>query len=288
MKKVGGMKVVTEEGGSVDAHCNNANNILNAARQQHQQQQFLDEIGQSMSSASSFSYDGKEGENDDDGAESIMSDQIRPSQHPTSIRKLPSSIHPPPPPASMRTPPSPVSRHSFGGDWTPEWTPGADSVGGGGRGASENIRMGSDSNQFCDREYNDDIDDCILEPVVTSQYPPVDHPEQPLNPMLPHFCYPQGIEHIVPSHEYKMPRIHHFVLTDSAGGKLYGTCLTVYEEFSIGDSSDDTSNFDDDISLLSAREEDQERANIEISMDGSPKVVRARRRSRHHTYYAPR
>jgi len=287
MKKVGGMKVVNEEGG-VDAHCNNANNILNAARQQHQQQQFLEDIGQSMSSSSSFSYDGK-GENDDDGAESIMSDQIRPSQHPTSIRKLPSSIHPPPPPpASMRTPPSPVSRHSFGGDWTPEWTPGADSVGGGGRGASENIRMGSDSNQFCDREYNDDIDDCILEPVVTSQYPPVDHPEQPLNPMLPHFCYPQGIEHIVPSHEYKMPRIHHFVLTDSAGGKLYGTCLTVYEEFSIGDSGDETSNFDDDISLLSAREEDQERANIEISMDGSPKVVRARRRSRHHTYYAPR
>jgi hypothetical protein len=163
MKKVGGMKVVTEEGGSVDAHCNNANNILTAARQQHQQQQFLEEIGQSMSSASSFSYDGKEGEHEDDGAESIMSDQIRPSQHPTSIRKLPSSIHPPPPPpASMRTPPSPVSRHSFGGDWTPEWTPGADSVGGGGRGgASENIRMGSDSNQFCDREYNDDIDDCI-------------------------------------------------------------------------------------------------------------------------------
>jgi len=109
--------------------------------------------------------------------------------------------------------------------------------------------------------------------------------------MLPHFCYPQGIDDIVPSHEYKMPRIHHFVLTDSAGGKLYGTCLTVYEEFSMssfGDDDDASNNYDDDISLLSTREEDQERANIEISMDGSPKIVRARRRSRHHTYYAPR
>eukprot|EP00986_Skeletonema_menzelii_P008652 scaffold3743_cov155-Skeletonema_menzelii.AAC.7 len=285
MKKVGGNKVVDDEEG-IAAHCNNANNVLKAARQQHQQH-FQEEIGHSMSSASSVLSDGND--NNEDDAESIMSDQIRPSQHPTSIRNLPSSIHPPPPPpGSMHTPPAaPLPRHSFGGNWTPEWTPGAESVDGRGGGASENIRIiGSDNNQFCDREYNDDIDDCILEPVITSQYPPVDHPGQPLNPMLPHFCYPQGIDQIVPSHEYIMPRIHHFVLTDSAGGKLYGTCLTVYEEFSNG--GDDTSNCDDDISLLSEREEDQERANIEISIDGSPKVVRARRRSRHHTYYAPR
>ena len=275
MKKVG-MKV--DEKGGVVAHCNNANSVIEAARQQHQQQ-YQDgiDIEQSMSSdASTFEYD-------DNDAESITSEghQIRPSQHPTSTRKLPSSIQP--------FPPSPLSRHSSAGG---QWTPGAEeSAGGGGGGATENIRIGgSDSNHFCDREYNDDIDDCILEPVITAQYPPVDHPGQPLNPMLPQFCYPQGIDHIVPSHEYKMPRIHHFVLTDSAGGKLYGTCLTVYEEFSIGDDrgDDDTSNHDDDISILSTRDEDQERANIEVSMDGSPKIVRARRRSRHHTYYAPR
>lgn len=58
-----------------------------------------------------------------------------------------------------------------------------------------------------------------------------DRKDQPLNKMLPQFCYPQGTDFIHPSSEYKMPHIHHFVLTDSKAGKLYGTCLTVYEEF---------------------------------------------------------
>ena len=283
MKKVGMKKI--DEKGDIDAHLSNANDVINSARQQHELS-YQDEIEPSLSSASTSSQDD---DDDNEDSLSIKSDQVLPSQHPTSLLKLPSNINQPPsPPANnlRSTPPpppsSPLSSHVD--DKSPEWTPLADS----GRGAMENIRIGIDSNRFCDREYNDDIDDCILEPVVTSQYPPVDHPELPLNPMLPHFCYPNGIERIVPSHEYKMPRIHHFVLTDSAGGKLYGTCLTVYEEFSMGRGGDDTSNFDDEISVLTEREEDQERGNVEISMDGSPMVVRARRRSRHHTYYAPR
>jgi len=79
-----------------------------------------------------------------------------------------------------------------------------------------------------------DIDDnlsVLLEPKITARYPSQDHPDRPLNPRLPQFCHPEGTELIRPTSEYKMPRVHHFVLTDSMGGKLYGTALTVYEEF---------------------------------------------------------
>ena len=77
-----------------------------------------------------------------------------------------------------------------------------------------------------------------LEPKITARYPSKDHKDQPLNSRLPQFCHPQGTDIIYPTSQYKMPRIHHFVLTDSSGGKQYGTCLTVYEEF----ESDDTNN----------------------------------------------
>jgi hypothetical protein len=74
-------------------------------------------------------------------------------------------------------------------------------------------------------------DGYILEPVITARYPAIDRPNQPLNPSLPQFCHPQGTDVLRASSEYKMPKIHHFVLTDSGGDKLYGTCLTFYEEF---------------------------------------------------------
>lgn len=151
-------------------------------------------------------------------------------------------------------------------------------------GASENIRINNSVFASPSRDYNNDIDDCILEPVITAQYPPMDRPDQPLNPMLTHFCFPQGVEEIVPLHEYKMPKIHHFVLTDSKGGKLYGTCLTVYEEFSTGKHVDTC----DDVSVASTREEDQERNYVECSINEPPTVRRHRRRSRNHKYYAPR
>jgi len=78
---------------------------------------------------------------------------------------------------------------------------------------------------------NTDVMECLLEPVITARYPPEDRPHQPLNGMLPQFCHPGDTDVIHPCREYQMPRIHYFVLTDSKAGKLYGTCLTVYEEF---------------------------------------------------------
>ncbi|KAG7361639.1 DENN (AEX-3) domain containing protein [Nitzschia inconspicua] len=48
--------------------------------------------------------------------------------------------------------------------------------------------------------------------------------------MLTHFCFPGG-DIIFPSREFHMPVVHHFVLTNDKGRKVYGTCLTVYEEY---------------------------------------------------------
>ena len=153
------------------------------------------------------------------------------------------------------------------------------------RGASENIRTGGHGIEVGnDGEYNDDIDDCVLEAVITARYPPADRPDQPLTPMLPQFCHPQGADAIVLLHEYKMPTVHHFVLTDAKGGKLYGTCLTVYEEFT-PPSEAPTKGGED---LDDSREEGQERGYVECSVNGSPMPGRTRRRSKSHKYYAPR
>lgn len=69
-----------------------------------------------------------------------------------------------------------------------------------------------------------------LEPKVTARFPLEDHRDHPFNSMLTHFCFP-GSDIIVPSKEYHMPTVHHFVLTNDKGRKIYGTCLTVYEEY---------------------------------------------------------
>jgi len=69
-----------------------------------------------------------------------------------------------------------------------------------------------------------------FQPTISARYPPTDHPDSPLNPMLPHFCFPYS-DVISLSLDYRMPRIHHFVLTNDMGRKIYGTCLTVYEEY---------------------------------------------------------
>ncbi|EJK63494.1 hypothetical protein THAOC_15837, partial [Thalassiosira oceanica] len=94
-----------------------------------------------------------------------------------------------------------------------------------------------------DPELTDALEHCVLEPVITAQYPPKDRPGRPLNPMLAQFCHPQGGDILVVA-QYRMPTVHHFVLTDAAGGKMYATCLTAYEEFNPvvhGDISDPTS-----------------------------------------------
>jgi hypothetical protein len=79
---------------------------------------------------------------------------------------------------------------------------------------------------------------CVLEPVITARYPATDRPKHPLNLKLPQFCHPEGSEYIFPTTQYTMPRVHHFVLTESNAGKLYGTCLTVMEEFDQGATDD--------------------------------------------------
>ena len=69
-----------------------------------------------------------------------------------------------------------------------------------------------------------------FQPKITARYPSTEYPDHALNPMLVQFCYPHS-DVIVPSTTYIMPRIHHFVLTNDKGRKVYGTCLTVYEEY---------------------------------------------------------
>ena len=34
-----------------------------------------------------------------------------------------------------------------------------------------------------------------------------------------------------------MPWVHHFVLIDNRGRKMYGTCLTVFKEFELAEES---------------------------------------------------
>ena len=90
-----------------------------------------------------------------------------------------------------------------------------------GNGRTEgNIHM-SDSSSHHD--YN-------FRPTVTARFPATDHEDNPFNPMILQFCYPSG-DVIVPSRTYEMPRVHHFVLTNERGRKVYGTCLTVFEEY---------------------------------------------------------
>jgi len=86
------------------------------------------------------------------------------------------------------------------------------------RGSGENIHM--------------PVNDCqhSFQPVITARFPLMDHSDNPLNPMITQFCYPSG-EVIVPSRVYELPRVHHFVLTNDKGRKVYGTCLTMFEEY---------------------------------------------------------
>lgn len=72
--------------------------------------------------------------------------------------------------------------------------------------------------------------DYTFQPKITARYPLNDYADHALNPMVTQFCYPHS-DVIFPSKAYVMPRIHHFVLTNDKGTKVYGTCLTIYEEY---------------------------------------------------------
>ena len=99
-----------------------------------------------------------------------------------------------------------------------------------------------DNNNTSSTTDSNNLSNVLLEPQITARYPSTDYPDQPLNLRLPQFCFPEGTsELLTPTTQYKMPRIHYFVLTDSAGGKLYGTALTVYEEFH-NDDEDSSGN----------------------------------------------
>ena len=108
----------------------------------------------------------------------------------------------------------------------------------------------STEQNIADNDYDEDREEengdseylSPLEPKITARYPPKDYEDQPLNLRLPQFCHPQGTDIIYPTSKYKMPLIHHFVLTDNMGGKQYGTCLTVYEEFENGDNNNNNNN----------------------------------------------
>ena len=66
-------------------------------------------------------------------------------------------------------------------------------------------------------------------PKITARYPLKDHEDRRLNDMLATFCFAALPERIEPA-EYRLPKTHYFILTDEAGSRLYGTCLTIWEE----------------------------------------------------------
>ncbi len=91
-------------------------------------------------------------------------------------------------------------------------------------GLEENIRAPGTTNES-ETEYSHSF-----APKVTARFPSNDHSDHPLNPMVSQFCFPEGDE-VYPTTEYTMPTVHHFVMTNDKGRKVYGTCLTVYEEY---------------------------------------------------------
>jgi hypothetical protein len=86
--------------------------------------------------------------------------------------------------------------------------------------------------------------------------------------MIVQFCYP-GSDTIVPSTTYEMPRVHHFVLTNDRGRKMYGTCLTIMEEYKA--SADGPWKSQATVTLQSDGEE--EACGIEVSVDHEGKAL---------------
>jgi hypothetical protein len=91
-------------------------------------------------------------------------------------------------------------------------------------GLEENIRMpGTESESGVDYIHS-------FAPKVTARCPQEDYSDNPMNPMVTQFCFPEG-DMVYPTTEYAMPCVHHFVMTNDRGRKVYGTCLTIYEEY---------------------------------------------------------
>ena len=67
-------------------------------------------------------------------------------------------------------------------------------------------------------------------PAITARYPLEDYEDSPLNMAVPQFCFTLLGDIIQPTDAFKLPTLHHFVLTDESGRKTYGTCLTIWTE----------------------------------------------------------
>jgi len=91
---------------------------------------------------------------------------------------------------------------------------------------SENIRLPGNTPV---RDPN--LSSVSYRPVITARYPLIDHIDNPLNAMVTQFIFPNSTSMEL-STEYRLPRLHSFVLTNEKGQKIYGTCLTVWEEYS--------------------------------------------------------
>ncbi|GKY91231.1 hypothetical protein MPSEU_000095700 [Mayamaea pseudoterrestris] len=98
--------------------------------------------------------------------------------------------------------------------------------------------------------------DHTFAPEITARYPLEDYDDNPLNPMTVQFCFPSG-DVIVPTKAYEMPRVHHFALTTERGRKIYGTCLTMMEEYSITPSNP--------FARMTQEDEDVSTTGVEIS-----------------------
>ncbi|OEU09619.1 DENN-domain-containing protein [Fragilariopsis cylindrus CCMP1102] len=83
--------------------------------------------------------------------------------------------------------------------------------------------------------YSGDKNPYTFAPKITARFPLEDHSDHPLNPMVTQFCFPVG--DIIQPSEYRMPSAHHFVMTNDKGRKVYGTCLTIYEEYQPTDNT---------------------------------------------------
>lgn len=127
---------------------------------------------------------------------------------------------------------------------------------GGGGGAESNIHM------------PDVKHDETFEPKITARFPATDYQDNPLNPMIVQFCYP-GSDTIIPSTTYEMPRVHHFVLTNDRGRKMYGTCLTIMEEYKA--AADGPWKSQATVTLQS--DDEEEACGIEVSVDHQGKAL---------------
>ena len=103
-----------------------------------------------------------------------------------------------------------------------------------------NVRASSDSaidrtailrdDQIKKSEQQTQSEPLYYKPEITARYPLKDHDDAPLNDAVASFCFSIIGDKVVPRTEFRLPKVHHFVLTDEQGKRFYGTCLTFYEE----------------------------------------------------------